>query len=216
MTKPAQKITATTQAFIEIQDIVDDVVILSGGNACLVIEIKAVNFSLLSFEEQGIRISSYGTLLNSLSFPIQILIRNKKENVSAYMKLLETQATQTKNPQLSDYITQYKAFVENLIKENVILDKKFYIVISLSSLELGLSHAFKTDDFAVAAKIALRTKAESLLTQLNRLSLPAKVLEKEELIRLFYEIFNQTEGTIDASMSQQDMQTPVVKGGGGK
>ena len=72
MTKTVQKIQSTTQKFIEIQDITDSVVLLNSGNACSVIEVTAANFALLSKEEQDAKILSYGSLLNSLSFPIQI------------------------------------------------------------------------------------------------------------------------------------------------
>jgi len=66
-----------TQQFIEITNIVDDIVILNGGNAALVIEVSATNFTLLSPEEQDAKIYAYASLLNSLSFPIQIVIRSK-------------------------------------------------------------------------------------------------------------------------------------------
>ena len=46
------------------------------------------------------------------------------------------------------------------------------------------------NDFATIALASLRTKADGVLTQLSRLSLKAKILEKEELVRLFYEIYN--------------------------
>ena len=57
----------TTQKFTEIVDFVDDIVILEGGNACMIIEITASNFALLSKREQDIRIFSYaGLLIHSL------------------------------------------------------------------------------------------------------------------------------------------------------
>ena len=69
----AQKIHSTTQKFTEIVDFADDIVLLEGGNACMIIEITASNFALLSKREQDSRIVSYAGMLNSLSFPIQIL-----------------------------------------------------------------------------------------------------------------------------------------------
>ena len=78
MANSAQKKINSTQKFIEIEDIVDDIIILRGGGACLIIEVKATNFGLLSAEEQDVKIYSYAALLNSLSFPVQIVIRSKK------------------------------------------------------------------------------------------------------------------------------------------
>src|SRR6266550_3126397 len=81
-TMAAQKIHATTQKFTEIVDFIDNIVVLEGGAACMIIEITASNFALLSRREQDTRIFAYASLLNSLSFPIQILIRNKRIDIS--------------------------------------------------------------------------------------------------------------------------------------
>ena len=157
MIKTAQKKKATTQKFIEIENIDEDIVILSGKNASLIIEVNATNFSLLSKEEQDSKIFSYASLLNSLSFPIQIFIRSKKLDVSSYLKLLETQAAQTENQLLSSQIRLYRDFVKELVKVNTVLDKKFYIVISYSYLEKGVMAS--SDSFLGLAKTSLHSKA---------------------------------------------------------
>lgn len=217
----AQKIKASTQKFTEIKDIVDNVVFLNGDYACLIIEVQAANFALLSQEEQMAKISSYAALLNSLSFSIQILVRNKRVDISSYLKLLDAEIQRARiapnannsfeqGEKLASYIKQYRDFVSDMIKINTVLDKNFYLVIGCSFLEKGISIA-KKDDFQSFAKTTLHTKAESLLTQLARLSLHAKVLEKEELIKLFYNIYNPGEsGTYELS---ETVETTVVKGG---
>ena len=93
----AQKIHASTQKFTEIVDFVDNTVIMEGGNACLIIEITASNFALLSKREQDSRIFSYASLLNSLSFPIQILIRNKRIDITSYLRELDEAIKNSKN-----------------------------------------------------------------------------------------------------------------------
>lgn len=212
MAKAAQKIHSTTQTFTEIVEFLDTVVIFSGGYGCLIIEIQATNFSLLSQEEQLAKIQNYAALLNSLTFPIQVLIRNKREDISSYLKLLEEESLKTKNQELYGYIDRYKSFVAQLIKENTILDKKFYMVISFSFLELGATHALKKEDFAPVAQANLNTKANTLLDQIARLNLKAKVLQKNELIKLFYEHYNPLESDWDILTSSDDIQTPIVKG----
>ncbi|OGH14505.1 MAG: hypothetical protein A3H50_00565 [Candidatus Levybacteria bacterium RIFCSPLOWO2_02_FULL_37_10] len=209
MIKTAQKKKATTQKFIEIENIDEDIVILSGKNASLIIEVNATNFSLLSKEEQDSKIFSYASLLNSLSFPIQIFIRSKKLDVSSYLKLLETQAAQTENQLLSSQIRLYRDFVKELVKVNTVLDKKFYIVISYSYLEKGVMAS--SDSFLGLAKTSLHSKAESVLSQLARLNLRAKPLGKEELIKLFYEIYNGD--TVETNQITDEIKTPIVKGG---
>lgn len=197
MPKTARKNTASTQKFIEIIDIVEDMVVLAGGSACLVIEVKATNFALLSAEEQDAKIYSYASLLNSLSFPIQIVIRSKKLDISSYLNLLEEERGKTQNQLLANHIGLYKNFVQELVKVNTILDKNFYIVIPYSSLEKGLTGAKEQvnanspqSNFIIGAKTSLRSKAESLHTQLGRLNLKAETLNKEQITKLFYDIFN--------------------------
>ena len=188
MKKSAQKSKATTQKFIEIKDIVDNVVLLSGGFAALIIEIQATNFALLSKEEQDVRVLSYSALLNSLSFPIQVLIRSKKIDISSYLRQLDDEAAKSQNQLLRPQIKLYKDFVQDLVKVNTVLDKKFYIAIPYSSLESGLNT--RGDNFLLSAKSKLMSKAESLHAMLRRMNLPAKTLGEAELVKLFHEIYN--------------------------
>ncbi len=220
----AQKINASTQKFTEIQDIREDIVLLSGGSACLIIEVEATNFALLSQEEQHAKIVSYASLLNSLSFPIQIVIRNKRVDISSYLKLLDREMQKlaslhtpvqevqftSQNEKRITYIKQYKSFVEQLIKVNTVLDKTFYIIVSFSFLEKGARGiGLKKEDFFAAAKASLHTKTESLAAQLGRLGLRNKILQTDALIKLFYDIYNQG-GGIGENVNDS-LSAPVVK-----
>lgn len=187
---------ATTQKFIEIQDIVDEVVILSGKNACLIMEVTPSNFSLMSKEEQDVRIASYSSFLNSLPFPIQIIIRSKKLDISNYLKLLQEKESETSNLNLKGKIREYREFVSELVKVNTVLDKKFYIAISYSFLEKP-----KNNDFVESAKTSLHSKAESLHSQLKRLNIQAKTLKHGDLIRLFYDFYNEEGETLINNVS---------------
>jgi len=210
MKHAAQKIKATTQRFIEIEDIAENIVLLSGGNACLLIEVSPVNFSLLSDEEKYAKLYSYGSLLNSLSFPIQILIRNKKIDISSYLMLLEMEQKKTKNQALSEKIKQYKDFAASIVKINTVLDKKFYIVIPYSYLETTATKRSKSS-FLESAKNALKIKSESLHVQLKKLGLFAKELNKEELIRLFHDSYNSEHSQQILRLSEDDQKAlPVV------
>jgi len=195
MAKTDKKITATTQKFTEVQDIVEEMVLFTGGNACTVLEVRATNFALLSADEQNSKIYSFGALLNSLTFPIQILSVSKRLDISQYITNLENQIKKTQNEGLSKQISLYKDFVAELVKVNSILDKKFYVVIPYSSLEKGItgaSYAISSGgtDFPSVARAALRSKADSLLSQLSRIGLKASVLSKEELIGLYHDVYN--------------------------
>jgi len=216
MASTVQKNAAPSQRFIEIADIIDDIVVLAGGNACLIIEIQATNFSLLSLEEQGAKIFSYASLLNALSFSIQIVIRSKKLDVSNYLKLLDEEKAKAQTEALSKQIGLYRNFVQELVKVNTILDKKFYIVVPYSSLEKGVEGVTETigdnsaqGNFIAEAKAALYSKADAVHTQLNRLNLKAETLGKEKITKLFYDIFN------DESINHQQTENitkPIASG----
>ncbi len=187
MKKTAQK-SASTQKFIEIENIIDNIVFFTGGNAAMVVEVTATNFALLSQGEQGAKIASYVALLNSLSFPIQIFIRNKQLDISSYLKLLQDQESSQPNPIVKERIRLYREFVANLVKVNTVLDKKFYIAFSFSSLEKGVTA--KASEFQSNARTGLHIKAQGIQSQLTSLNLKNKVLGHDELASLFYEVYN--------------------------
>ncbi|MGH7245521.1 MAG: hypothetical protein ACREGI_01140 [Candidatus Levyibacteriota bacterium] len=200
MKKTVQTGKSSTQKFTEIRDIRENILLLTGGNACLVLKVTAVNFALLSKEEQDAKVYAYASLLNSLSFPIQIVMRSKRVQMLPYISSLDTEARRTTNAKLAENIKKYKVFVENLIQLSSVLDKQFYMVIPYSNLESGLGGSTKSitsiqepdiEELFSQAKASLDTKSESLLSQIDRLSLHAKVLEGEELVSLCYEMFNQ-------------------------
>ncbi len=212
MAKSARKPNKTTQKFTELQDIVEDIAIFSGGNACLVIEVTATNFALLSADEQDAKLFSYAALLNSLSFPIQILIRSKKLDITTYLKTLEDEEKKTTNTKLAEQIGQYRDFVLELVKVNTILDKKFYIVINYTYLEGGATKIAERADsaFISSAKSSLHSKSETLLGQLGRLNLKAKVLQKEELVKLYYDVYNDV--SLQGDQIAASIDAAVIKG----
>jgi len=207
MKKTAQKIKTSTQKFIEIEDIIDNIVLLSSGNACLVIEVEATNFALLSKEEQDAKVLAYSSLLNSLSFPVQILVRSKRVDISSYLALLDDEIRESQNQLLKNRIKQYRDFIQELVKVNTVLDKKFYIVLAYSSLEGGIGQ--DRESFSRTSKAKLFSKAESIHTQLKRIKLPAKTLGKEDLVRLFYEIYNGEYEHIN--QVADNVRFPIVK-----
>jgi len=205
MTDPAQiPIRSTTQAHLPVEDIKNDIVIMKDGSAALVIEVSAVNFDLLSEREQDAIIYSYGALLNSLTFPIQILIRSQKKDISSYIELLEKEEQKKAHDQLlSALIKDYRIFVAETVKKNNVLDKKFYITVPFSSLELGVAPAigasfrratklpYSMDYILEKAKNSLFPKRDQIMRLFARLGLKSRQLNNDQLTKLFYEIYNE-------------------------
>ena len=133
------KIHSTTQDFTDILDIVEDIVLFKGKNACCVLEVSSVNFFLLSADEQNARIYGYMSLINSLSFAIQILIVSKRIDMGNYLKLLDQKIDNLQNPKMKEHLAMYRQFIDELVKNEGLLDKKIYIVVPYSYLESSMT-----------------------------------------------------------------------------
>jgi len=226
------EIVASTQEHLDIEDIDQDLVILKDGGAAMVLQTTSLNFDLLSEPEQDGIIAAYSGLLNSLSFYIQVLLISKRTDVSTYLQLV-SQAEQTQqNPLLKEKIKHYKEFVQQLISKNEVLDKQFYIIIPyrlavIKSKESPLDHLKKSFGFNVTPKrsrrfdkretikramIDLGPKKDHIIGQLNRCGLKAKQLETQELIKLFYYIYNpDTARSQPLSKDVEEYTTPIVE-----
>ncbi len=212
---PVQKVTspvkASTQHFIEIEDIKDDVLLLKDFSAAIVIEVGAVNFWLLSAEEQTSTIYAYSSLINSLSFPTQILILSKKMDISSYLEYLESKMKQKKDELMKTRLSSYKEFIKTVVKKNTVLEKKFYFVVPFSPLELGISgvgSGLKKEYVIARAKTALYPKRDHLLRLLAKIGLRATVLQKQELTELFFNLYNPS--STGRMLGPADSYTDVI------
>ena len=122
-------IKGSTQDHLPIEDIIDGVVILKDGACASVLQISSVNFDLLSEPEQSALVSAYGGILNSLNFPIQIVIRSSVKDVGSYLKRLVEAENKQNNSQLKERIKFYRKFVEDTVKRNDVLSKTFYVIL---------------------------------------------------------------------------------------
>jgi hypothetical protein len=203
MPEPVVPIRSSTQLFTEIETIDRDIVMYTDGSCSMVISATAVNFGLLSEKEQDSIIYAYAGLLNSLSFPIEILIRTQHKDVTVYLKELEDHEKTQKNPKLATAIRGYRLFVAATVKEKDVLDKKFYLAIPFSYLELGLGKnvilggskkrglPYPRQYIFERAITVLTPKGDHVIHLMNRIGLQAYQLTSEQLVRLFYEIYNQ-------------------------
>jgi len=194
-------IKSSSQVFTEVETINRDIVMFADGSCAMVLATTAVNFGLLSEKEQDAMISAYAGLLNSLSFPIQLLIRTQHKDVTAYLRLLEDQERKQKNPKLAKSIHDYRMFVAATVKEKDVLDKKFFIVLPFSSLELGTSTSvlfgsrskglpYPKSYIFERALTVLNPKRDQMIRLLGRVGLQAYQLNNEQLIQLFFSTYN--------------------------
>jgi len=194
--KTTSPIKASTQFFVEIEEIKDDIILMKDYSAAVVVEVGAVNFWLLSTEEQASMIYSYSSLLNSLSFPTQILILSKKMDVSSYLDYLQGKINRQQVELMKGRLQSYKEFIKTVVKKNTVLEKRFFFVVPFSTLEMGVSGVNTkrlNKEYVVSrAKTSLYPKRDHLVRLLSKIGLRASVMQRQELVELFFNLYNSS------------------------
>ena len=198
-----------TQNLIDIKDIKDGVVYLKNGEICQVLMVGGINFDLKSEEEQNAIIGAFQKFLNMLDFKTQFFIHSRKVNVENYLKALEERKKNETNELLKVQIDEYINFIRSFVEENAIITKKFFVVISyfLSSIPQNVKSAssffnfFKKTNQNPSLQLEesiekseaihqLRIRVETVISGLEQIGLKAFPLEDDELIELFYNLYN--------------------------
>lgn len=204
-----QKVLASTQDHLDIYDIRDDLVLLKNGDVALVIETTSVNFQLLSAYEQDMKINAFKDFINSLTYEVQIVIHTEPIDMRRYLNYLEENYNALTNPQLKKQMRLYIDFVKDLVVQNNILQKRFFVVIPHRS---GILTAEQINPFQKAldvilgrkrftelkdadkiiekATIELIPKRDALMKLLAAMGIGSKQLTNQELINLFYSYYN--------------------------
>ena len=194
---------ASTQSKLDIAEIKEGTIVLKDGGLRAVLAVSSTNFSLKSLEEQGALINSYQGFLNSLEFPIQILMQSRKLDIHAYLeKLRSIMQTQT-NELLRLQTQEYIEYVAKLIEYASIMNKTFYVIVPYSSGVIKQGFISRLGQILNPAK-GISAKKESFLQdrellhqRLNHVSgslggmgLRTVALNTEELIELVYNSYN--------------------------
>jgi len=223
-------IKGSTQDHLPIEDVVDGIVMMKDGSCAMVMQISSVNFDLLSEREQSALVFAYGGILNSLNFPIQIVIRSNTKDVTSYLNNLKEAEDKQDNDLLKERIRLYRKFVEETVKKNDVLSKSFYVAVRFSLLELGIKSAgkqtmnnffppmgkknsnelpFSKEYIFEKARASLEPKRDHLMRLFSRLGLEIKQLNTKELIELFYRIYNE-ETAINQKLQTLNYGSPIV------
>lgn len=198
------KPNASTQQYLDIAEIRDNVVILKDGTLRAVILVSSINFALKSEDEQTAMISSYVSFINSIDFPIQVVIQSRKLNIDAYLDRLREAEKIQRNELLRAQIGDYRQFVRELIELGQIMSKRFFVVVPFSPLSNKAKSFWQrmgeviSPAKAVRAKEAQfqeRTKALELRTSLvlgglQGMGLQVTQLDTQGLVELYYTVYN--------------------------
>lgn len=196
----------STQRFLPIGEIRNDTVLLKNGGLRAVIQVEALNFNLKSETEQQGIIAGYESFVNTLMFPLQIVIRSSKLNIDPYILQLRGIAASQQNELLKNQTLSYADFVEKLVDIAQIMQKHFYVVVPLdmkirqkSLFEQFFGWLQQDDSWLKAAqrnrefnagKKSLQERVNLVQAGLENIGLQSKRLETHELIELYYGIFN--------------------------
>lgn len=192
--KSKNKVSSRQQ--IQIKEVRDDILILPYQQYRLAIETSSINFELKSEEEQDTIIDSFQNFLNSLSTPLQILIRVREVDVDHYLEEIIKNKDLEKETIYKEQLETYTAFIKELVTGNKILSRKFYIIIPY--------HNPQTKDFKIIKEQLYLTR-DIVQRGLEKIGMKVKNLNSLELLDLFYTFYNQ------AQVKTQPLQEEIVK-----
>ncbi len=195
-----------TQRFLPIAEIRDDTVVLKNGGLRAILQVQALNFNLKSETEQQGIIAGFESFLNTLTFPIQIVVRSTRMNIDPYITRLRAMAETQKNELLKEQTLAYADFVGKIVEIAEIMQKKFYVVIPLDdTVEQKSTFAqifawFGGEDTPAKAaarhrlfapkSAKLRERVNLVISGIHNVGLMSQRLETHELVELFYQIYN--------------------------
>ncbi|MBI4714229.1 TraC family protein [Candidatus Uhrbacteria bacterium] len=194
----------TTVNFLDIAEIRDDMVILKDGTVRAVLLVSSINFALKSEDEQEAIIQAYMSFLNSLEYPVQIVIQSRRMNIDGYMNALKDQERKTENDLLRAQILDYRTFVGELVELGQIMQKRFYLVLPYDPLTnkrknfwTRLSESLSPAASAKLNQKQLDDRIEQILRRveiiqgaLNSMGLASARLDTQSLIELYYNVYN--------------------------
>ena len=119
----------STQLYMNIAEIKDNVIILKNGGVRAILQTNSVNFNLKSEDEQNAIIYSYQNFLNSIDFPVQILVQSRKLDVDKYIENVKGIGEKHENVLMKEQTLEYCEYIQKLVEYADIMEKKFYVVI---------------------------------------------------------------------------------------
>lgn len=204
----------STQSFLRILEIKNDCVVLDNGTLRAVLNVSSTNFDLKSQEEQNAIIFSFQRFLNSLEFPVQILMQSRRMEIGGYLDKLKNLAEKQTNELLRVQTQEYMEFINRLIENASIMNKNFYVVIPLDESILPPAAGFFSNLLGTGKSKEARQKLEnfeklkeklenriiSVATNLSSIGVQSKRLITEEIVQLYYNSYNfQSSPIMDAS-----------------
>lgn len=195
-----------TQTFVPIQEVRDGIVILKDGSLRMVLMASSINLALKSQDEQQAVMSQFQNFLNSLEFTVQFFIQSRELDIRPYLSLLEGRYAQELDELMKIQIREYMTFIRDFTERADIMSKNFFIIIPydpalisrgggmIGALLPGGSHDRPlTDEQFEQYRSQLEQRVGVIEQGLVRTGVRVAPLGTEEVIELFYKLFNPGE-----------------------
>ena len=181
---------------------------------------SSINFYLKSEVEQNAIVSGYIGFLNTLTFPLQIVIQSRRLNIDGYLAQLQVLETKQSNELLRLQTADYRQFIKELLELEDIMTKRFYVVVPynpagdssrnfLSRLMAALSApaavALREDKFRRAYE-ELQKRLALVQSGLSQIGITTAALDTPSLIELFYRSYNQEVADVQPLADMTKMQ----------
>ena len=196
------------QDFVPIKEVRDGVIILKNDELRAIMLVNSINLSLKSIEEQKATMLQFQNFLNTLDFSIQISIESRRLDIRPYLLLLEGKMKLQTEPLLKLQTREYMDFIKNFNETANIMTKSFFITVPYA-------HTFiKTDTSIFSKFFSTKNKKEAQIEKqmafeekrsqleqrvsvieqgLARCGIKSAQLGTEEIVEVFYKVFNPGE-----------------------
>jgi hypothetical protein len=195
-----------TQNFVSINDIRDGVIMMKDGGVRGIVFVSSLNFSLKSEDEKIAVLSQFQDFVNSLDFTVQIFIQSRKLDIRPYLALLENQKKNHLNGLMKMQIDEYIQFIRTFTENTNIMKKGFFVVVPYAAAILNSKNGIADSLFGGKKSGAEEAAMDEETFEENRTQLEQRIsvveqglvrcgirsarLGTEEVIELFYKIFN--------------------------
>ncbi|HZZ99616.1 MAG TPA: hypothetical protein VFK07_02835 [Candidatus Paceibacterota bacterium] len=213
----------STENLVEISDIRGNAVLLKNGSLRAVLEVSAINFELRSEAEQMGILQNFQNFLNSIDFPLQIMVSSRQLKMDEYLKSIDAAAESSQSELLKIQAQEYAKFINELLELSNIMSKNFYIILPFYIYETptktGILKSFGSifSPSQVAKKInetemdtykaQLMQRVDLVLDGLLTLGLKAQLLEEEALKNLYYQLYNPGEPELQTQAGEAEQNT---------
>ncbi len=199
-----------TQEFIPFKEIRDGIVVLKDGSYRSVIMTSSLNVALKSQEEQEAIAEQFQNFLNSLEFMIQFAVESRRLDIRPYIALLEDREKEQVNELMKIQTREYINFIKNFTEMTNIMSKTFFVVVPYTPtvvtgiqkrgvFGIGGTGSHSRDEAKEwleefeEVKTQIEQRVAIVEQGLSRVGIRLVQLGTEELIELFYKIFNPGE-----------------------